>query len=70
MSRTNNSITRYKLIVYYDVLNRDSKQAKGAQGNGQEPEPFLKSSVMRATDLMVTYEGSLTLSCQIDNWNK
>ena len=32
------------------------------QGNGWKPEPFLKSSDMRATDVMGTYEGPLTLS--------
>ena len=62
MSCTNNSITRYKLIVYYGVLKRDGERIKEAQGNGWKPEPFLKSSVMRAIDMMGTYERPLTLS--------
>ena len=50
--RTNNSITRYKLIVYYGVLNKDGEWTKGTHGNEWKTEPFLKSSVMRAIDVM------------------
>ena len=30
MSHTNNSITMYKLIVYYSLIKKDGKQTKGA----------------------------------------
>ena len=40
------------------------KRIKQAQGNRWEPEPFVKTSTMKAIDVMETCEDPLTLSLE------